>query len=157
MRILTNSTILILTGFVLWACGGGQEASNEGPPPTSMVEEKSDPYADWQNNNGVGPITSLEFDAEINMAMAEEGKSVYETKCTVCHQVDKKFIGPSPKGIYERRTPAWTMNMILDPEKMVKEDPIAKQLLIDYNGSPMANQNLTEEEARAVVEYFRTL
>ena len=47
--------------------------------------------------------------------------------------------------------------MILDPEKMVQEDPIAKQLLIDFNGSPMANQNLTDEEARAVLEYFRTL
>jgi hypothetical protein len=47
--------------------------------------------------------------------------------------------------------------MILDPEGMVKNDPIAKQLLIDYNGSPMANQSLTEEEARAILEYFRTL
>ena len=26
-----------------------------------------------------------------------------------------------------------------------------------FNGSPMANQNLTEAEARAVLEYFRTL
>ena len=49
------------------------------------------------------------------------------------------------------------MNMILDPEGMVQKDPMARQLLIDYNGSPMANQNLTREEARAVLEYFRTL
>jgi hypothetical protein len=49
------------------------------------------------------------------------------------------------------------MNMILDPEGMVTNDPLAKSLLIEFNGSPMANQNLTEEEARAVLEYFRTL
>ncbi len=49
------------------------------------------------------------------------------------------------------------MNMILDPGKMVQEDAIAKKLLMDYNGSPMANQNLSEEEARSVLEYFRTL
>jgi hypothetical protein len=49
------------------------------------------------------------------------------------------------------------MNMILNPDQMVKEDPLAKKLLMEYNGSPMANQNLTEEEARAVVEYFRTI
>jgi hypothetical protein len=47
--------------------------------------------------------------------------------------------------------------MILSPEKMVKEDPLAKDLLIEFNGSPMANQNLTKDEARAVLEYFRTL
>ena len=51
----------------------------------------------------------------------------------------------------------WVMNMILAPDKMVKEDPIAKKLLQEFNGSPMANQNLTEDEARAVLEYFRTL
>ena len=49
------------------------------------------------------------------------------------------------------------MNMILNPEQMVKEDPLAKELLIEFNGSPMANQGLTEEDARAVLEYFRTL
>ena len=49
------------------------------------------------------------------------------------------------------------MNMILNPEEMVQKDPLAKELLIEFNGSPMANQNLTQEEARAVLEYFRTL
>jgi hypothetical protein len=49
------------------------------------------------------------------------------------------------------------MNMILNPDQMVKEDPLAKDLLLEFNGSPMANQGLTEEQARAVLEYFRTL
>ncbi len=49
------------------------------------------------------------------------------------------------------------MNMILNPENMTKEDPIAKKLLQEYNGVQMTNQNLTQEEARAVLEYFRTL
>ena len=48
------------------------------------------------------------------------------------------------------------MNMILNPEDMVQNDPIAKNLLIEYNGAPMANQNLTQEEARSILEYFRT-
>jgi len=48
------------------------------------------------------------------------------------------------------------MNMILNPEEMIQKDPIAKQLLIDSNGAPMANQNLTEDEARSILEYFRT-
>jgi hypothetical protein len=49
------------------------------------------------------------------------------------------------------------MNMILNPEKMIQQDPIAKQLLIEANLAPMANQHLTEEQARKVLEYFRTL
>ena len=52
---------------------------------------------------------------------------------------------------------ASTVASELNPEEMVNNDPIAKKLLVEFNGAPMANQNLTEDEARAVVEYFRTL
>ncbi len=109
------------------------------------------------DNKGVGLITSVDLPADIDQAMAAKGKEVYEKMCTACHKVDKRFIGPAPKGILERRSPEWVMNMILAPERMVREDPLAKDLLIEFNGSPMANQGLTEEEARQVLEYFRTL
>ena len=112
---------------------------------------------DWQTNMGVGPIKTLELPAEIDQTMAESGRVVYEAKCTACHKPEKDFIGPAPKGIMDRRTAAWVMNMIIDPEGMIAKDPIARELLIKFNGAPMANQNLTEEEARSVLEYFRTL
>ncbi len=131
------------------AATGGDAASK----PKSMVAEEADPMT----NKGVGPITSVELGASVDQAMADKGKAVYEAKCTACHKPLEKFIGPAPKGILERRSPEWVMNMILNPEKMVKEDPIAKKLLMEFNGSPMANQNLTEDEARQVLEYFRTL
>ena len=109
------------------------------------------------SNKGIGPIKSLILPAEIDQAMVTKGADVYKKMCTACHRPDKKFIGPAPKGVMKRRTPEWIMNMILDPEGMVKNDPLAKDLLMEFNGAPMANQNLTEEEARAVLEYFRTL
>ncbi|TPV32933.1 cytochrome c [Paucihalobacter ruber] len=108
-------------------------------------------------NKGIGPITDITLEDAINQDLAAHGADVYQKMCTACHKVEKKHIGPSPKGILERRTPEWVMNMILNPEQMVKEDQLAKDLLIEFNGSPMANQNLTEEDARAVLEYFRTL
>ncbi|MGB5170220.1 MAG: c-type cytochrome, partial [Eudoraea sp.] len=77
--------------------------------------------------------------------------------CTACHKLDKRFIGPSPKGIMERRSPEWIMNMILDPKLMTEQDRCAKDLLIEFNGAAMANQNLTVEETRSILEYFRTL
>ena len=108
-------------------------------------------------NKGVGPITSVSIPTEIDQVMVAQGKDVFNKMCTACHRVGKKFIGPAPDGIMDRRTPEWVMNMILDPEGMVKNDPLARELLIEFNGSPMANQSLSEEDARAVLEYFRTL
>lgn len=142
-----------MSGFVV-ACGGGssETAGESTPPPKSMVEEEADPM----ENVGIGPVSTLAL-AEVDAALASEGQKIFDEKCTACHRVEKKFIGPSPKGILDRRNPAWVMNMILNPEEMTKKDPIAKQLLIEANGAPMANQNLTEDQARAVLEYFRTL
>ncbi len=108
-------------------------------------------------DKGVGPVKDLTLPAEIDQAMAAEGEKIYKEKCTACHKPTKKYIGPAPKGIFERRHPAWVMNMILNPEGMVKENEQAKKLLMEFNGTPMANQGLTEEQARKVLEYFRTL
>ncbi len=150
-------SLLVLASFSIWmtSCGGGQSKIDE--IKANSIKTPADPMADWQSNHGVGPIKAFELPESVDQALVTTGQGVYNAKCTACHKIDKKFIGPSPKGILSRRTPAWTMNMILNPEEMVQKDPIAKQLLIDANGSPMANQSLTQEEARAILEYFRTL
>ena len=157
--------LVFTTCVFLYACGSSEKKNSYAPDQKSdassamNTEPKSLAEAEknWKSDLGVGPINSLKLPSEIDQSLVTKGKEVYEAKCTACHKPDKKFIGPAPMGIMERRTPEWIMNMILNPEGMVLNDPIAKQLLIEFNGSPMANQNLTEEEARAVLEYFRTL
>ena len=51
----------------------------------------------------------------------------------------------------------WVMNMLLNPAEMLKKDPIAIALLKEYNNIMMLNQNLTNDEARSISEYLRTL
>jgi cytochrome c len=154
---ISNLIIPVLSLSLLFSCGGNSnESSADGPktPPKSMIADEVDP----KDNIGVGPITeAITLPETIDDALVAEGKEVYEAMCTACHKPDKKFVGPPPAGIMDRRNPTWVMNMILDPEKMTKEDPIAKKLLIEYNGAPMANQGLTQDQARAILEYFRTL
>lgn len=157
-------TILFVT--LLVSCGGKEEKKKETisygkkEAPVKEAPKASKTLASKRidlSNKGVGPITSVALDAEIDQKMATEGAEVFKKMCTACHRADKKFIGPAPKGILDRRAPEWVMNMILNPEEMVQKDPLAKELLMEFNGSPMANQNLTEKEARSVLEYFRTL
>ena len=167
MKNLIKS-LAALAIITLISCGGKEEKKNDGiqigqkpavtETPTEVAETTTKPSETIDLvNKGVGPIKNLVLPTEIDQAMAAKGMEVYKTKCMACHKPDKKFIGPAPKDILLRRTPEWIMNMILDPEDMIQKDPLAKALLIEFNGSPMANQNLTEEEARQVLEYFRTL
>lgn len=164
----TLKLVFLLTAAVLMSCGGNGEEKKEKEPIKIGTQKKETTKETPKtssgetavvdlNNKGVGPIKNLDLPDTIDETMAASGAEVFKLKCTACHKPDKKFIGPAPVGIMERRSPEWIMNMILDPEGMVKNDPIAKQLLIEYNGSPMANQSLTEEEARSILEYFRTL
>ncbi|MGG5578091.1 c-type cytochrome [Myroides sp. C15-4] len=165
-------SFMLLTGcFTLLSCGDktakptsdGTVTTNERKVevPTETKSTSTDANAPASErvdlvNKGKGPIKTLVL-GDIDQAMATKGQEVFKTMCTACHKPDKKFIGPAPKGILERRTPEWVMNMILNPENMIENDPLAQELLKEFNGAPMANQNLTEEEARAVLEYFRTL
>ncbi|OEK09266.1 cytochrome C [Flavivirga aquatica] len=109
------------------------------------------------NNKGIGPITSLKLSSKINQTMVTHGANVFKRMCTACHKSNKKFIGPSPQNILQRRSPEWIMNMILNPSEMTQKDPLAKALLIEFNGSPMPNQSLSIDDARNILEYFRTL
>ncbi|GAA4895032.1 hypothetical protein GCM10023311_19680 [Flaviramulus aquimarinus] len=156
----------ILFAAILISCGDKEEKNKAGfsyekKTETKQTIKKTETVPASKktdlNNKGVGPITSMTLDTEINQTMATHGADVFKKLCTACHRADKKFIGPSPIGILDRRSPEWIMNMILNPDEMVQKDPLAKALLIEFNGSPMANQNLSEEDARAVLEYFRTL
>ena len=136
-------------------CGGSNSESETGetaPQPRHAVKEE-----DPMENKGIGPIKTISLDENVNPEMAEEGKQLYAQYCTSCHKPTEKFIGPAPKGVLTRRSPEWVMNMILNPEQMVKEDPIAKKLLVEYNMAAMANQSLTQDQARKILEYFRTL
>ena len=152
MRTLNIAIAVTMMAF-LASCGGGESRdAAPGTAPESMVK-KAEPQG---RDIGVGPITQIDLPAEIDQALADTGKVIFEAKCTACHKIDKRFIGPQMAGIVEKREPEWIMNMILDPERMVKENEAAKALLAEYL-SPMANQSLTEEEARAILEYFRTL
>ena len=162
----TLKLLSILFVTILISCGGKEEKKKESfsyeKKETTTEKSKSETKTPaskrvYLSTKCFGTITSIELSAEIDQAMVTHGADVFKKMCTACHRPDKKFIGPAPTGILERRTPEWIMNMILNPEEMVQKDPLAKELLIEFNGSPMANQNLTQEEARAVLEYFRTL
>lgn len=150
--------LLILSAALFLSCGkntGEKEANHAGDTEMSPSVSKTEEVVE-SSNKGIGPITSIEL-GTLDQAHAERGRVIFEANCTACHKIEKKFIGPAIGGVTERREPEWIMNMILNPVEMVAKDPIAKQLMLDSNMAMMANQNMTEEQTRAILEYFRSL
>ncbi len=143
--------IVLLSAFVLFSCGGETDEATD-----DQIEESFEVYTPKAEigPEGIGPIKEAMILGPIDNALAIQGDTIFTNLCTSCHKMEKRHVGPALNGVLERHSPAWIMNMILNPEQMVKEDPVAKELFAEYL-SPMANQNLTEDEARAVLEYFR--
>lgn len=163
--LLKNISFVILFSMLLIACGTDSKKETTKPKYQKKEQKKSikkTPKAEKQeipidmNNKGIGPIKTMKF-SSLNQEMADEGKKIFKQKCVACHRTNKRLIGPPMKGIYERRSPEWVMNMMLNPTEMLKKDPIAMAQLKEYKNVMMINQRLSEEDARALAEYFRTL
>jgi hypothetical protein len=150
-----NSTLrgLAFASVILFlqACGSKTPATDTTPvPDANVVIDTKAP----SNSKGVGKFTEYKLKA-IDPAKADLGKAVFTTKCTTCHKLTAdKFVGPGMSGITNRRTPEWILNMITNPELMMKSDPLAKKLFEEIL-TPMANQNISEADAINILEYLR--
>lgn len=155
--------IVLALGGLMIGCGESKkEEKKDGfemnrTKKEVKVEASTDAVPVDMDNDGVGPFKDIEFSADVDADMAAAGEAKFSAICTACHMAEQRMIGPALKGVYERRSPAWVMNMISNPDGMLKEDPIAKALLKEYNNAIMLNQNLSDEDTRAVAEYLRTL
>ncbi|GIV26600.1 MAG: hypothetical protein KatS3mg027_0414 [Bacteroidia bacterium] len=130
----------------------GSTTSPENSSNNNVVSEQTTEI-DSMTNKGIGPVQNVTL-GEINVELVKKGEELFNGKCSACHKMDSKVVGPALAGVTKRRTPEWIMNMILNPNEMTQQDPIAKRLLGQY-ATAMANQSLTEDEARAILEYFR--
>ncbi len=133
------------------ACGGGEPSSGAG-----AAEAPAGPaqLTQAQLEKGIGPVDRVELGA-LNEELAEQGLDVFTIKCSACHKLAERYVGPPLGDVLDRRTPEYVMNMILNPDEMVRRHPEVQKLLAQYY-TPMPNQNLTREEARAVLEYLRS-
>ena len=155
----------LFTACLLFGCGGGnQESSSEDQSTESATETESssgtpavtpvdNPEAKSESK-GVGRFSSTEI-GPLDKGMAQKGEAIFTTKCASCHKLtEEKLVGPGLKGVTERRTPEWILNMITNPDQMTKEDPVAKALF-EKHLIQMTFQNVSDDEARQILEFLR--
>ncbi len=152
-RKLGLLSLSIAMAFLASCSNSEKPEENASEQSTETAKEAPVVNTDPMKNKGIGPITSVEITA-LNNALAEKGKGVFEKKCSSCHKFDVRYVGPPLKGVTTRRTPEWIMNQILNPLEMEQKDPIGKELLATFM-TQMTFQNVTQDEARAILEYFR--
>ena len=105
--------------------------------------------------NGYGPVKKELVIDLINDELASNGKEIFNKTCNRCHRLDERFTGPPLRGVTAYRSPAFIMNMILNPEENIRRHEGVRALQKQYY-TVMTNQDLSIDEARAVLEYLRS-
>lgn len=157
---LTACAIGALVTLFSAACGTSAtersgNASTGASAAATAAPATVDGLTPFQLEHGIGPVTSPVQLGEIDKAMAKQGHEVFEHKCAACHKMDERYVGPALGEVTKRRTPAYIMNMALNPQGMVEKHPVTKKLLAEFY-TAMPNQQISQDQARQVVEYLRT-
>ncbi len=141
---------LALSLFI-WSCGGNEtkQAENQSSSATAPTEQTSN------DDKGIGNFKNVELTHPLDQAMVKSGTEIYNLKCSACHKLTgDKLVGPGWKGVTQRRKPEWIMNFATNAEEMLAKDPTAMALLEECL-IRMPNQNLSEADARNILEFMR--
>jgi len=144
-----------LLGIILisWGCSSNSKKA----PSKEQTESKSkSDLTQFQLKNGIGPITEAVEVGPIDTQMAAKGEEIFENNCSSCHKIGERYVGPDLQEVTSKRTPAYIMNMILNPTGMTQKHPTAHKLLENF-ATQMADLNIQKDQARAIVEYLRSV
>ncbi len=154
-----NNQLKILLGTgVLWlavACGGNPSTKETSNSEVNTSETSNETSTSNPDDRGIGPIKEVALTNPLDAKMLESGKGIYEVKCASCHKLsDERLVGPGWKGITQRHKPEWIMNFTVNVDEMLNKDPKAMAMLEECLVR-MPNQNLSETDARHVLEFMR--
>ncbi len=150
-RFLFSFSLLVMLSLVWAACADSSDRSfDDGASPA----DRADGLSQSEIEKGIGPIEKVELSAVIDTALVSQGEAIFAVKCAACHKLTERYVGPPLGQVLDIRTPEFIMNMMLNPDEMARQHPEVQALLGQYF-VPMPNQNLTEADARAVLEFLR--
>ncbi len=146
--ILLSATMAM--GVFIYSCGGSSTEQGSGQVNQETQETTTD-----IGDKGIGKFTEVELTHPLNEEWVAQGQNISDLKCLSCHKLTgERIVGPGWKGVTERRTPEWIMNFITNTDEMLSKDP-ESQAMLEICMVRMPNQNLSDEDARAVLEYMR--
>lgn len=151
---MTHSKTLLLVSSLLLlfiACTSkkeAEEAAKKSPTPSEAAAPQPEVHGT--------KVDAVELTHPLNKEWVAAGKAIYDTKCLACHKLNnEKLVGPGWAGVTKRREPVWIMNMITNVEMMLEKDPEAQKMLEECLVR-MPNQNVTQADARSLIEFMRS-
>lgn len=152
---------LVLASIValIWACKGGVRSVPDNASLSNSSSDNTEASSTASNAaedaKGIGKFTHVDLPSTIDKSMAAAGEKIYDLKCSSCHRLDgTKLVGPGWKDVTLRRKPEWIMNFVTNTDENLDKDAQAMSLLEECMVR-MPNQNLSDDDARHILEFMR--
>lgn len=141
---------LAVCALLAVGCGSKEEAEKSAeasPTPEQILAGKPEVHGT--------AVQKIELTSPLNQEWVGKGKAIYDMKCLACHKLTAdKLVGPGWKDVTKRRQPEWIINMVTNVDMMLEKDPEAQKLL-EQCLVRMPNLNITQDEARQILEFMR--
>lgn len=149
-------TAVLFSALLLMIGAIGCSDNNASEESVKEISRPANPngLSDFEMENGIGPVKAKLTLAELDMMKVKKGEKLFVEKCSACHKLNERYVGPAQGDLLTRRTPEYAVNMMLNPDEMIQKHPEAKKMLAEFM-TPMPFQNLTMDDALLLVEYFR--
>ena len=153
-----NSKILLaifsFISLLVIRCGTDTQKKNPDDKMTS-VNKDTVVISQGVNSKGIGRFKDVKLIHPLDGDMIAKAQPIYNAKCFACHKLtDEKLVGPGWKGVTDRRTPEWIMNFITNTQVMLDKDLEAQSMTVTCVVR-MPNQDLSDEQARQMLEFMR--
>ncbi|MGN6533095.1 MAG: c-type cytochrome [Ginsengibacter sp.] len=154
---------LAFSSTIFFACNGSgnkknttaSDSSTEATAGTDTGTRTANGNPSYDPNRGEGKFHDVQLSDKLDPKMAADGDKIYELKCASCHKLtDERLVGPGWKDVTVRHKPEWIMNFVTNTDDMLDKDPKA-QAMLEICMVRMPNQNLTDDQAREVLEFMR--
>lgn len=155
-KLIIFFSLVFTMALLVTSCGGSGDKSTGSAGAQADTEagaiSDNPPY---DPNRGEGKFHDVQLSDKLDVAMAEKGQKLAELKCEACHKMtDERLVGPGWHGVTSRHKPEWIMNFMTNTDEMIDKDPKA-QAMLEICMVRMPNQNLSDGDARDILEYMR--
>lgn len=156
-KLLVLSTVFLFIAAIT-SCGGNnspKKTTEETTITDDATAQTGNGNPSYDPNRGEGKFTNVELGSSLDAAKAELGNQVFQVKCSSCHKLTgEKLVGPGWAGVTKRHRPEWIMNFITNTDAMIDKDPKV-QAQLELCLVRMPNQNLSDDDARNLLEFMR--
>src|SRR5690348_7435373 len=87
----------------------------------------------------------------------EEGKTIFTTRCSSCHNINKLVVGPALAGVDQRHSIEWIVKFVQSSQSLIKSgDKDAAALFAKFNITMPDHPDLTANNIKSVVDYIKS-